>query len=134
MAIISTMTILELSTALGIVIAGIAGLLKASACKKIQCSIIKGCICEREIMEEPTNAGLLRSSKCRKIECGILKGIVCERDIEEEDIIATPKNDFDRALQSKSNAILNGEKNKESEDQNENQTKTKAITNPKSSH
>ena len=97
MAIISTMTILELSTALGIVIAGIAGLLKASACKKIQCSIIKGCICEREIMEEPTN-------------------------------------DFDRALQSKSNAILNGEKNKESEDKNENQTKTKAITNPKSSH
>lgn len=97
MVIISTMTILELSTALGIVIAGIAGLMKASSCKKVECGIIKGCICEREIIEEPTN-------------------------------------DFDRALQSKSNAILNGEKNKEGEDQNENQTKTKAITIPKSSN
>ena len=50
--IISTMTILELSTALGIVIAGIAGLMKASACKRIQCSLVKGCICEREIPNE----------------------------------------------------------------------------------
>ena len=57
MVIISTMTILELSTALGIVIAGIAGLLKASACRKIECGIVKGCICERDNIdvEEPTN-------------------------------------------------------------------------------
>lgn len=46
------MTILELSTALGIVIAGIAGLMKASACKRIQCSLVKGCICERDIQNE----------------------------------------------------------------------------------
>ena len=88
MVLISTMTILELSTAVGIILAGIAG--------------------------------LLRSSKCRKIECGILKGIVCERDIEEEDIIATPKNDFDRALKSKPIDIPNAKKgqkgqNKETE-------------------
>ena len=57
MVIISTMTILELSTALGIVIAGIAGLLKASACKKIECGIVKGCICERDTIDiiEPPN-------------------------------------------------------------------------------
>jgi len=51
--IISTMTILELSTALGIVIAGIAGLLKASACKRIECGLVKGCICVRELSPEP---------------------------------------------------------------------------------
>ena len=50
--IISTMTILELSTAIGIVIAGIAGLLKASACKRIECGLVKGCICERELLPE----------------------------------------------------------------------------------
>ena len=51
--IISTMTILELSTALGIVIAGVAGLLKASACKRIECGLVKGCICVRELLPEP---------------------------------------------------------------------------------
>jgi len=83
MVVISTMTILELSTAVGIILAGIAG--------------------------------LLRSSKCRKIECGIIKGIVCERDIEEDEVIATPKNDFDRALKSKPIDIPNAKKNKETE-------------------
>jgi len=65
------MTILELSTALGIVIAGIAGLMKASACKKVECGLVKGCVCVREI--ETTN-------------------------IENE---IKPKNDFDKALQMK---------------------------------
>ena len=77
--IISTMTILELSTALGIVIAGIAGLLKASACKRIECGLVKGCICLRELKEP-----------------------------EEEDIPPTPKitrpvkkDDFSKALETK---------------------------------
>tara|TARA_R110000823_G_scaffold124223_1_gene250639 strand:- start:8963 stop:9178 length:216 start_codon:yes stop_codon:yes gene_type:complete len=69
------MTILELSTALGIVIAGIAGLMKASACKKIECGLVKGCVCEREI--ETTNIG---------------------NEIK-------PKNDFDKALQMKDEKI-----------------------------
>ena len=51
--IISTMTILELSTALGIVIAGISGLMKVSGCKRIECGLVKGCICLRELDIEP---------------------------------------------------------------------------------
>ena len=51
--IISTMTILELSTALGIVIAGISGLMKVSGCKRIECGLVKGCICLRELPPEP---------------------------------------------------------------------------------
>ena len=52
MVLISTMTILELSTAVGIILAGIAGLLRSSRCRKIECGILKGIVCERDIEEE----------------------------------------------------------------------------------
>ena len=52
MVVISTMTILELSTAVGIILAGIAGLLRSSKCRKIECGILKGIVCERDIEEE----------------------------------------------------------------------------------
>ena len=49
MSIISVMTVLELSTALAVVFAGLAGLIKSSNCKKIECSCRRGCICEKDI-------------------------------------------------------------------------------------
>lgn len=44
---ISTMTVVELASALGLTLAGIAGLIKASNCKKVECGI-RGLVCEKE--------------------------------------------------------------------------------------
>jgi hypothetical protein len=78
--IISTMTILELSTAIGIFLAGLAGLIHNSKCTKIECGILKGVLCERHVSND----------------------IVSEDTILKE-VVPLPKktDDFSRALDKK---------------------------------
>ena len=45
------MTVLELSTAIGIFLAGLGGLMKVSHCKNITCGW-GGCTCQRDACEE----------------------------------------------------------------------------------
>ena len=49
MAWISTMTVVELASALGLTLAGVAGLIKASNCKRVECGI-RGLVCEKEMV------------------------------------------------------------------------------------
>ena len=46
---ISTMTIVELASAVGLIIAGLAGLIKASNCKEVKCSLT-GIECKKDIL------------------------------------------------------------------------------------
>jgi hypothetical protein len=50
------MTVVELASALGLTLAGFAGLIKASNCKRVECGI-RGLVCEKEMVaiEAPVN-------------------------------------------------------------------------------
>jgi len=43
------MTVVELASALGLTLAGFAGLIKASNCKRVECGI-RGLVCEKEMV------------------------------------------------------------------------------------
>lgn len=49
---ISTMTVVELASACGLIIAGLAGLIKASNCKEVKCSWT-GIECKKDFMPPP---------------------------------------------------------------------------------
>ena len=46
---ISTMTVVELASATGLTLAGIAGLIKASNCRRVEYGI-RGLVCEKELV------------------------------------------------------------------------------------
>ena len=49
---ISTITVVELASAAGLIIAGLAGLIKASNCKEVKCGIT-GIECKKDIVIPP---------------------------------------------------------------------------------
>jgi hypothetical protein len=47
------MTVVELASACGLTLAGIAGLIKASNCRRVECGI-RGLVCEKELVRIPS--------------------------------------------------------------------------------